>query len=164
MIRKLFFILSFFTFFSVESQNQNDTNTVEDTSIATQLYTKCFVNLNQGSEIFEKYPSFKNAGNTFCSLITCSVLLSYKEIDIQKVAEQRLIGITTQLFKSGNPVYLVSGLDSSFETKKKNEDVDDDNRVVYISYGECVNPFFLHHAAEIVNKQTNFLFSQLASK
>jgi len=162
MIRKLFLILSFFSFFHIESQNINDFNTVKDTTISAQLYTKCFENLNQGNQIFAKYPEFKSS--TFCSLITCSFLLSYKEIDLQIAGEQRLIGIATQLFKEGNPVYLVSGLDSFFETKKKNENLHDDNQIVYVSYAECTSPDFLRRAAEIVNKQTQSLIKQKTLK
>lgn len=100
----------------------------------------------------------------FCSLITCSFLLSYKETDLQIAGEQRLIGIATQLFKEGNPVYMVSGLDSSFETNKKNENIDDDNHIVYISYAECTSPPFLSKAADIVNKQTLSLIKKECRK
>ncbi|KAF2080978.1 hypothetical protein [Flavobacterium sharifuzzamanii] len=146
----------------MESQNLEDSNTVKDTSISAQLYTKSFENLNQGNEVFIKYPEFKSS--TFCSLISCSFLLSYKEADLQIAGEQRLIGIATQLYKEGNPVYLVSGLDSSIEAKKKNENLNDDNHIVYISYGECISPKFLSRAADIINKQTLSLIKQESSK
>ena len=162
MIGKLLLLILFFSFFLAESQNQDDSNTVENNSIATQLYTKCFENLNQGKEIFLKYPEFK--GSTFCSLITCSFLLSYKETDLQIAGEQRLIGIATQLFKEGNPVYLISGLESGSKEKKKNENLEDDNRIVYIRYAECTSPFFLKRAADIVNQQTLSLIKNESSK
>jgi hypothetical protein len=160
MIRKIFLLLSFFSFFLAESQN--DSNTVVDNSISTQLYTKCFQNLNQGNEIFKKYPTLDSS--MFCSLLSCSFLLSYKETDIQMTAEQRLIGITTQLFKEGNPVYLISGLESGSTEKKKNENLEDDNHIVYISYAECTSPFFLKRAADIVNQQTLSLIKNESSK
>ena len=162
MIQKVFFILFFFSFFLAESQNQHDSKIIEDTSIAAQLYTKCFTNLNQENHIFEKYTTFKSG--IFCSLITCSVLLAYQETDIQIAGEKRLIGITTQLFNEGNPVYLTSGLDNSFEARKKNENLKDDNNIVYISYGECTSPAYLRKAADIINKQTLSLMKQAANK
>lgn len=162
MIQIFFLILSFFSFFIVESQNKDDAEIVEDTSISNQLYTKCFANLNQGNEIFEKYPTFKS--DVFCSLFTCSVLLAYKETDLQIAGEKRLIGIATQLFKEGNPVYLVSGLDSSYNSNKENENLEDENHLVYISYGECLSPIYLIRAADIVNRQTHFLINQSANK
>lgn len=162
MISKLFLVLLFFLSFEIESQNLDASNIVVDTSISAQLYTKCFENLNQGDEIFLKYPGFQSS--KFCSLITCSFLLSYKEVDLQIVGEQRLIGIATQLFKEGNPVYLISGLDSSFEAAKKNENLEDDNHIVYISYSDCISPAFLRKASEIVNQQTDSLIKQKSLK
>ncbi|MHC0445090.1 hypothetical protein ACWA1F_06750 [Flavobacterium sp. 3-218] len=140
-----------------ESQNLDDSSTAEDTSISAQLYTKCFDNLNQGNEILMNY-GFKSS--KFCSLINCSFLLSCKEIDLQMAGEQRLIGITTQLFNEGNPVYLFSGMESYLTQQQKNENLKDDNHIVYISYGDCVSPNFLHKAADIVNKQTSSLIKK----
>ncbi len=162
MIKKLSLLVLFFSFFQMKSQNLENSNTTEDTSISAQLYTKCFENLNQGSEIFEKYPILN--ASIFCSLLNCSFLLSYKETDIQMAGEQRLIGITTQLFKEGNPVYLSSGLDSSITAKKENENLDDDNHIVYISYAECISPEFLRKAADIVNRQTLSLIKKESQK
>lgn len=162
-MQKLFLILALFSFFSIESQNLDESNLVEDTSIAAKLYTKSFVNLNQGNEIFDKFPSSQNV-KFYSSLLTCSYLLAFKEIDIQNVGEKRLIGIATQLYREGNPVYLIRGLDSSWEAKKKNENLEDDNHIVYISYGDCVNPTHLIKAADIVNKQTLLLIKQSSTK
>lgn len=143
----------------MKSQEVSAIEEVKDTSIAVQLQTKCFENLNQGNEIFEKYPALKSI--KFCSLLECMFLLSYKEEDIQIAAEKRLIGIATQLYKEGNPVYLFSGMNSYLTQKQKNENLEDDNHTVYISYGECVSPNFLHKAATIVNNQTRLLINQI---
>ncbi|MBB4804051.1 hypothetical protein HNP37_004131 [Flavobacterium nitrogenifigens] len=161
MLKNILVTVFFFVFFQAQSQN-TDESIVVDNSISTQLYTKCFDNLNQGNELFEKYPTFQKT--TFCSLLSCSYLLAYKETDIQRFAEEMLIGITTQLFKEGNPVYLISGLESSTEAIRRNENLNDDNNIVYISYGECTNPIYLSNAAKIVNKQTLFLINQSVIK
>ncbi|MTH16823.1 hypothetical protein [Flavobacterium sp. LC2016-01] len=158
MVQKI--ILTIFLLFSisVESQSILDTSEEVDNSIGAQLYTKCFENLNQGDELFEKHPALKSI--KFCSLFSCSYLLSLEEEEIQLVGEKRLIGIATQLFREGNPVYLIRGLDSSLDEKAKNQNLTDDNHLVYISYGECTNPPYLIRAAEIVNKQTELLIKQ----
>ncbi|PBJ15642.1 hypothetical protein [Flavobacterium sp. ACN6] len=161
-MKRLLLILSFLIYFNAKSQNTDAIDIVEDHSIATQLFTKCFENLNQGSEIFEKYPALKNV--KFCTLINCMFLYAYKENDIQLAAEKRLIGIATQLYNEGNPVYLTMGLDSYLSTQEKNKNLEDDNHIVYISYGECTNPTFLIEAAKIVNKQTNLLINRSVSK
>lgn len=161
MLEKFFFTIFFLVFFQAESQNTNE-SIVIDNSISAQLYTKCFENLNQGNELFEKYPTFQKT--TFCSLLSCSYLLAYKEADIQNFAEQMLIGIATQLFKEGNPVYLINGSESATEANKRNENLNDDNHIVYISYAECTSTLFLRNAAAIVNKQTLSLIKQTASK
>lgn len=161
MLKKIYIIIFFLVLFQAESQNTNE-SIVVDNSISAQLYTKCFDNLNQGNELFQKYPTFQKT--TFCSLLSCSYLLAYEETNIQRFAEQMLIGITTQLFKEGNPVYLISGLESSAEAKKRNENLKDDNHIVYISYAECTSPIYLRNAAEIVNKQTRLLINQFVTK
>ncbi|KAF2513932.1 hypothetical protein [Flavobacterium foetidum] len=158
MILKLVGLLFLFNCFCINSQNTDHNQTVEGMPLSDQLYTKCFENLNQGSEIFEKYASLKNM--KFCSLLECMFLFSCKEEDIKRIAEQRLIGIATQLYNAGTPVYLIMGLDSYLNAKKKNENLEDDNHIVYIDYGECTNPPFLIEAAAIVNKQTNLLVNQ----
>ncbi|SEO28793.1 hypothetical protein SAMN05444671_0438 [Flavobacterium sp. CF108] len=162
MLQKIVLMILLLLSLSVKSQDTNDTEIVEDYSIAEQLYTKCFENLNQGIEIFEKYPPLKS--RKFCSLIECMFLYSYKEEDIKFAAEKRLIDIATQLYNAGTPVYLTMGMDSYLYAKEKNENLEDDNHLVYINYGECTNPRFLSDAAEIINRQTLSLIKQSTSK
>lgn len=52
------------------------------------------------------------------------------------------------------------GMESSLTAKERNKNLEDDNHIVYISYGECTNPPFLRRGAEIVNKQTMQLIKQ----
>ncbi|PWB20606.1 hypothetical protein DCO46_20565 [Flavobacterium sp. HTF] len=131
--------------------------TYEDNSISMQLYTKCFENLNQGTEVFKKYPALKNVKP--CSLLNCMSLLAYKEKDIQLAAEERLKEISTQLYKEGNPVCLLMGLDSNLIVEEKNKNLNDDNHLVYITFADYVAADFLNKGAEIINKQTNLLIS-----
>lgn len=88
------------------------------------------------------------------------MLLAYQDKEIQQMGKNRLIGIATQLYHEKTPVILIMGMDSSIEAQKRNQNLDDDDHIVYISYGECTNPVFLSKAAEIVNKQTRTLVYQ----
>lgn len=148
MLNKIILTIAILFSNQVKSQELND----ESETFSFKLYSKCFENLNQGKAIFERYPDFNSV--QFCSLLYCSVLLNYKEEDLQLAGEERLRGIATQLFREGNPVYLSYGMDSSMTVIEKNKNLEDDNHLVYISIGECVIPRYLHRSAEIVNKQT----------
>lgn len=143
---------------NAKSQNVDESIETEDHSISAQLYTKCFENLNQGAEILEKYPAFKETKP--CSLAYCMMLLAYQDKEIQQIGENRLIGIATQLYHEGTPVILIMGMESSLEAQKRNQNLDDDDHIVYISYGECTNPVYLTKVADIVNKQTRTLIYQ----
>ncbi len=162
MTKIIIFSILLISTFQIRSQEVSDTEEFVDNSISAQLQTKCFENLNQGNEILEKYPALKSV--RFCSLLECMFLMAYKEEDIQIAAEKRLIGIATQLYREGNPVYLFSGMDSYRTQQEKNLDLTDDNHLVYISYGDCVSPNFFRKSAEIVNKQTRLLINQNAAK
>ncbi|AWK06090.1 hypothetical protein HYN56_18400 [Flavobacterium crocinum] len=164
MTYKLSFILFLCFCFYVNSQNNDNSNVIEDRSISAQLFVKYFRNLNQGAEIFEKYPALKSGKVKFCSLLECMYLNAYKEEDIKFAAKQRLIGIATQLYNEGTPVYLIMGLDSYLTAKERNLNLEDDNHIVYINYGECTNPSYLREAAEIVNRQTHSLINKTVSK
>lgn len=155
MIKKILFAVLLILSFQAKGQNADESMEIEDHSISAQLYTKCYKNLNYGAEILEKYPAFKET--KLCSLAYCMMLLAYQDQEIQQIGKDRLIGITTQLYREGNPVILIMGTESSFEAERRNENLDDDDHIVYISYGECTNPSFLSEGAEIVNKQTRQL-------
>jgi hypothetical protein len=158
MIAKFLSLLLLILSFQAKSQNADESIEIEDNSISAQLYTKCFENLNQGSEVLEKHTAFKNV--KICSLAYCMMLLAYQDKEIQQMGEDRLIGIATQLYHEKTPVILIMGMDSSLEAQKRNQNLDDDDHIVYISYGECTNPVFLSKAADIVNKQTRTLVYQ----
>lgn len=147
--------------FQAKSQNAKDT-IFKDNSISAQLYTKCFKNLNQGAIIFEKYPNFKRSN--LCSLSYCMLLLSFRETEIQLAAEDLLRGIAIQLYREGNPVCMISGMDSYTIATNKNENLEDDDHLVYISYAECVSPYFLSRGANVINEQTRRLIVQSKSK
>jgi len=158
MFKKLVLILVVCLSLQAKSQNSVENEEIVDNSISTQLFTKCFENLNYGAEFLEKNPKWRDT--KICSLMTCMMLLSFQDKEVQLMGEGRLVGIATQLYLEGNPVILIMGMDSYLEEKKKNENLQDDDRIVYISYAECTSPPFLRKAAEIVNNQTRFLIKK----
>jgi hypothetical protein len=158
MFQKLILIASLCFCVQIQSQNIVENEVTKDYSISDQLFTKCFENINQGAEILKKYPAWKDV--KLCSLMYCMELLRYEDKEIQQMGEGRLTGIATQLYHEGTPVILTMGMDSYLEAEKRNQNLDDDDHIVYISYGECINPRYLTQAAEIVNKQTMALINQ----
>lgn len=158
MTQKILSLILLLLSLNAKSQNVDESIETEDHSISAQLYTKCFENLNQGSEVLENYPAFKAMKP--CSLAYCMMLLAYQDKEMHQIGENRLIAIATQLYHEGTPVILIMGMESSLEAKKRNQNLDDDDHIVYISYGECTNPAFLTKAADIVNKQTRTLIYQ----
>jgi hypothetical protein len=124
-------------------------------NISFKLYTKSFKNLNHGFELSEKYPVLKK--DAFCSILGSITLLAYNEIDFQNIGKARLKGIATQLFQEGNPVYLINGMNSFSNALKENENINDDNKIVYISVGECIIPNYVSIAMKIFNQKTKEL-------
>jgi len=158
MSHKIFVIAFLLVSLHVVSQNTDNLEIIEENSLASQLYNKCFENLNQGSEILELYPAFKDI--KLCSIAYCMQILAYNDKEVKSIGENRLIGIATQLYNEGTPILLIMGLESSLLAEQKNKNLLDDNHIVYISYGECTNPPYLRLAAEIINKQTGRLIQK----
>lgn len=148
-------ILLSLSLFISKSQNIVEKDTLE---IQNKLFTKCFENLNQGLETFQKYPALQK--NPFCTILDCLFLLSYQEEDIKRAAENRLRGIATQFFNRGNPVYLTSGMDSYFNTEKANQNIEDENHVIYISIGDCIIPQGHWIGMQVFNEQTKKLIDK----
>ncbi|KFF04693.1 hypothetical protein [Flavobacterium reichenbachii] len=157
MNQRFVLILLFSFCLHVYSQNAQD-SIFQGNSISEKLYTKCFENLNQGAIFFEKYPKFKRTD--VCDLSHCMLLLSFPEKEVQTAGEDLLRGIATQLYREGNPVYMIDGMESYERAAKENKNLEDDDHLVYINYAECVSPFFLSRAAKIINEETLKLIKQ----
>lgn len=115
------------------------------------LLSRDFV-LNHGSELFDQYPFLEFKGHY--SIIGCIYLLSIKEDKVKKVAIDRLRGISTQLFNEGKPVLLTYGMNSVNSTLKKNENLEDDNHIIYLSIADCVVSQAESIASDVFNEQT----------
>ena len=144
--------LKFIFIFFLTQFSAAQTETKADENFAFSLLMKEFENLNHGSDLFEKYPILKT--KEINSIIGCIYLLNAKEDEIKKVAIARLSGISTQLFNQGKPVYLTSGMDSSYFANKENENLEDDNHIIYVSIAECVVSNSESTAQSVFNEQT----------
>ena len=90
----------------------------------------------------------------------CIALLHYEEDDIKFIAEERLRGIATQLFREGNPVLLITGMESFERAQENNKNLEDDNHIVYISVASCLVSQYEARAKEVVNSQTQLLINR----
>jgi hypothetical protein len=137
------------------SQNENKYSKEE---IYSEIYGKCYKALQPIKE-FENIPSLQNI--PFCSLVECLALAEYarNEKDILEASLKRAIEITALLYNEGTPVYLINGLDSYYRANENNQDLTDDNNLIYISVAECISSNSLRKFQETVNQETSRLIS-----
>lgn len=149
-MNKIFLILFIFCLNQIFCQDKNEDS---EQKIQHKIYSKCFEDLKPIPEI-ENHLSLKII--SFCSLLECVMGFEYAkdEKTIQDVISKRAIEISVLLYNEGTPVYLTSGLDSSYEAEKKNQNVIDDNNLVYISVAECLSTSSLQTIKKIVNEKT----------
>jgi hypothetical protein len=145
---KKLIILFFFTF-SVSAQE-----TETEIPFPLTLYNKCFDDLKPMKYISEN-SSWKDSD--LCNLTMCSLLLAVKDPEAVAELKKRIIEITRKLFENGTPIKLISGLDSFVYAEKLNENLKDDNGIVYISIAACILSEQESLTKEIVNAETNRL-------
>ncbi|WP_409417233.1 hypothetical protein [Flavobacterium sp. PS2] len=138
------------------SQKENEYSTEK---VYSEIYSKCFKNLQPIKEI-ENFPSLQNI--PICALFECVALVEYtrNEKDIQEAIFRRAVEIAGLLYNEKTPVYLTSGMDSSYKAKMDNQDVTDDNNLIYISIAECNSSDSLRKIKQIVNQETSRLINK----
>jgi len=141
---KLIFIF-FFTQLVYSQSKASDT-------IRTSFLTKEFENVNVENELLEKYSILKT--KEVNSILGCIVLLNIKDDKIKKIAVERLRKISIKLFNEGTPVLLIYGMFSGYLANKENENLQDDNHLVYVSIAECVVSNAENIAHDVFNEQT----------
>jgi hypothetical protein len=129
-----------------------------DENFPYALLSKPFENLNHYPGLLEKYPNLKDTG--FYTILGCLVLLSTEEEEVRQIGKARLQEIATQLFREQTPVLLISGLDSASRAEKENENLNDDNNLIYISITDCVISQEVQILQEIFNSKTRSLLTQ----
>ena len=149
------FFLMLVLLFGFQGYSQTETNSIED-QILIDIFGKCF------SEV-KPLPEVKNRAKLnkipFCSLYQCVRYIQYVEYEkkIQEAILKRSAEIAALLYKNETPVYLISGMSSSDKALIKNTNLNDDNKLVYISVAECVSSSTLDKIQEVVNNETTRL-------
>ncbi|MFC0778503.1 hypothetical protein [Flavobacterium sp. HJSW_4] len=150
-------ILIFLLLFGFQGFCQIGTNSIED-EIYIKYFGKCF------SEV-KPLPEVKNRAKLnkipFCSLYQCVRYIQYVEYEkkIQDAILKRAVEIATLLYKNNSPIYLISGMSSGDHALRKNINLNDDNKLIYVSIAECVTTTTLEKIQEAVNNETTKLIN-----
>nr|WP_315245769.1 hypothetical protein [uncultured Flavobacterium sp.] len=152
-MKKLFLIIILFQnlIFSQSSEGN-----VYAENIGDKIQTHCFENLKP----FKELDSLPNWKNHTCSIIDNLFLLqintenkSFNE-ELHKSAINRLREISNLFYLEKTPIILTSGMDSFLETEEKNKNLEDDNKIIYVSIGECTMPRNWSEGKEAFNSET----------
>ncbi|MGO4770068.1 hypothetical protein ACEN2I_00260 [Flavobacterium sp. W22_SRS_FK3] len=159
-MKKIFLLLFFF---SLNQTFCQDINEDSEQKIQHKIYSKCFESLKAIPEI-ENHIPLKII--SFCSLLECIMGFEYAkdERTIQEAISKRAIEISVLLYDQGTPIYLTSGMDSSYDADEKNQNLTDDNHLVYISIAECLSSKSLEKIKDIINEQTKKLINKNQTK
>ena len=153
---KIFLILFLLSLNQTFCQNENDENL---NNVYVRVLGKYFNHLKPLDEAKEII-SLKSI--SFSNLFECVAGVEYTENEknIQDAILKRATEITILLYNEGTPVYLTSGMNSSNNADMKNQNLNDDNNLVYISIAECLSSNTLEKIKNVVNKQTLKLISK----
>jgi hypothetical protein len=144
----IFFLLCFCQVFCQDKSDENYQKAI------SEVFGKCFKDLNPIEGTINVIPVNKNV--KFCSLYQCVSRIGYtsKNEEIEQAILKRAVQITTLLYNEGTPIFLISGMGSFGEAAEKNQNLNDDNNLVYIDIAECITSESLEKIKNIVNKQT----------
>ena len=102
------------------------------------------------------YPSFPT--EKLCSIEKCFRSLSFPEINL--IIYRRLIEIARINFKNKIYLYLVAGTGSVQFSEKQNENITDDNHLIYISVDDFICSKEILKGVEIYNAETRELMAK----
>ena len=152
-MKKLFLII--IVFHNLLFSQSSDGNVSAET-ISNKIQTHCFENL----KAFQELDSLPNWKNHTCSILDNLFLLqlttenkSFNE-ELHKSAINRLREISNLFYLDKTPIILTSGKDSFLETEKKNYNLEDDNKIIYVNIGECTMPRNWHEGKDAFNSET----------
>jgi hypothetical protein len=136
--------------------SQNSVENLPAETISEKIQTYCFESLKPINEI-DSIPAWRSHS---CSILDNLVLLQIKtenksfDEKLNKSVINRLREISNLFYLNKTPIILTSGMDSSFETDKKNQNLEDDNNIIYVSIGECTMPRNWYEAKDVFNSET----------
>ena len=150
-MKKIFLVLFLFSLNQTFCQDISDENSEK---AIIEIFGKCFKDLKPIEGTKDILPQKKDV--SFCSLYQCISRIGYTEgnKNSYEAILKRAFDITTLLYNEGTPLYLTSGMGSSGEADEENENLTDDNHLIYISIAECITSDSLEKIKNIVNAQT----------
>jgi len=128
-------------------------------SIQWKYYCYCTPNLSHLGRN-KAYPLFKT--EEFYSIQKCFRNIFIPEIN--EIIYRRLIEIARKNFKNKIYLYLVSGTGSVEFAEKQNENITDDNHLIYISVDDFIGSKEILKGVEIYNAETRKLFEKIKRK
>ena len=152
-MKKLFLI---FILFQNLIFSQNSDGNVSAETIGDKIQTHCFENLKS----FKELDSLPNWKNHTCSILDNLVLLQIEtenksfNVELHKSVINKLREISNLFYLEKTPIILTSGMDSFLETEKQNKNLEDDNKIIYVSIGECTMPKNWYEGKDAFNSET----------
>jgi hypothetical protein len=132
-----------FSFAQDKNENMNE-----------KYYSRCFDNLKPIQKS-ENFPNFDP--NILCSLRICFGLLRYEETNI--IIKQRLIDLANKFYAEGIVLKLVTGKESVQYANEKNKNLEDDDKLIYISIFDNIDWIEIAKAIETYNSETQRLIN-----
>ncbi|SHG63774.1 hypothetical protein SAMN05444372_10851 [Flavobacterium micromati] len=120
--------------------------------VQDKYYEYCHQNLSKLVQS-EVYPYF--ATNELCSIKKCFRGISYPEIN--EIIYKRIVELAQLNFEKKIYLYLVEGNRSVERAEKENENLQDDNRLIYISVDDFINAKEITKGKDLYNTETERL-------
>ncbi|HQZ24133.1 MAG TPA: hypothetical protein PLD18_02445 [Flavobacterium sp.] len=124
-------------------------------TIQYKYYDYCNENLTELGGI-SAFPLFKT--EELCSIRKCFRSISYPEIN--EIIYKRIIELAKVNFEKKVYLYLVEGKGSVEFAEKKNENIEDDNNLIYISIDDFINAKEITKGKELYNSETKKLMEK----
>lgn len=124
-------------------------------TIQNKYYDYCNENLTK-LERSEVYPFFPT--EELCSIKKCFRGISYSEINA--IIYKRIVEIAKLNFENKIYLFLVEGKGSIELAENNNENLEDDNNLIYISVDDFINAKEITKGKEIYNSETEKLMKK----
>lgn len=121
-------------------------------TIQHNYYEYCHENLTK-LEQSEVYPYFPT--NELCSIKKCFRGISYPEIN--EIIYKRIVELAQVNFDKKIYLYLIEGKGSVERAEKENENLKDDNELIYISINDFINAKEIMIGKDLYNTETERL-------
>lgn len=123
-------------------------------TIQYKYYEYCNENLSK-LELSEGFPFFST--EELCSIKKCFRGISYPEIN--EIIYKRIVELAKLNFEKKIYLYLIEGKGSIEVAEKENENLDDDNNLIYISIDDFINAKEITKGKELYNSETEKLMN-----